>query len=161
MASPERPKVLAVDWDGTLAEYGTEKLLPGAAKALTELIEKGWRVLVFTSRQDRLPLMRALAQADVLLTSVQIETRKPDARVYLDDRALEFNGSWDEVASKVEHFRPWHIPPERVEETMAPDAYATARYVKKADGTWAIEDAKYGDGTPIEAGGRGNQKEMP
>lgn len=109
---------LAVDLDGTLVEdihknrpeYPIDYLrdfgrpLPGAAEAMRELMDLGWRVTIFTARfsdldpADSAELQRNLEQylgsVDMPFTDIWTEKGKPKATVIVDDRAVAFDGNW-------------------------------------------------------------------
>lgn len=42
-----------------------------------------------------------------IVEKITIPKRKPIAKVYIDDRAWEFRGTWPDV-TEIAHFRPWH-----------------------------------------------------
>jgi predicted HAD superfamily phosphohydrolase YqeG len=102
----ERPKIACIDFDATISEYGTVNLLPESIKSINELIDSGWKVIIFTSRKSKRKIKKTLQDNNIC---AKIYTRKPDARVYIDDRAIEFNGSWSGIVNKVKNFKPWYI----------------------------------------------------
>lgn len=114
--------VLAIDFDGVMAEYHGWKgegivgnPMPGVHSFLQVLQEKGWELVIHTTRSLRVVadwlevqgleeffLMDALSEE----SPYRIAGRKPHATVYLDDRALQFTGDFDLALTKLEGFKP-------------------------------------------------------
>ena len=119
MERPEikvRPKIICVDWDSTCVRYGTDEVLPGAMMSLFKLIQLGWSIVIHTSRKDARPIWDILKSHGFDVGGLQekglltVSMMKPDARIYLDDRAMQFHGEWsDDVMERIESFMPWHI----------------------------------------------------
>lgn len=93
-------KTVAVDWDGVLVGGGQE-WLPGAVDGLHALARRH-KVIVHTCRanwpEGRQSVLSRLAEAG--FSSLDVYP-KPEAAVYLDDRALRFTGSWDGVVKQI------------------------------------------------------------
>lgn len=106
-----RTLTIAVDLDGTLAEYngwcGREhigKPLPGAVAAMQAMVDQGHRVMIFTCRcsnelsEEFTSNMDAQASAEIIYAwlsehgfppvHVWTGAGKPMADLYIDDRAL-------------------------------------------------------------------------
>lgn len=101
---------VAVDLDGVLNVYagwtGDERDYapprPGAREFMAALMER-WRVEVFTTR-DVPATTRWLREHDIPFSVVS--SIKPKALVYLDDRAMLFEGSFDGLVERIAAFRP-------------------------------------------------------
>ena len=111
-----RPKTIAIDLDGTL--YKQEKwdratigkLMPGAMRALQDLKEDGWDIVIHTARlPEDFPIIEKLLQEDgVPYDRLWEGVGKPLADVYLDDKAITFRGSWDGMLARVNAWQPWY-----------------------------------------------------
>lgn len=117
VAADHQPWV-AVDLDGTVLSYESGMAadgaygepIEGAREALGELQSLGWRVSIYTARigdgTDEDALRRAEDIAEVLrgydipFDDVWVG-RKPRADVFIDDRAVTFDGSWASVLEEV------------------------------------------------------------
>jgi len=102
---------IAIDWDDTLVgckKYGTPgEWLPGAQNALRALLRSGRDVIVHSCRANFAAGEREIfnklydggfgndLQKGRL--SVWCDEGKPLAMVYLDDRALRFEGDWTDL----------------------------------------------------------------
>jgi hypothetical protein len=117
-AADERSPWIAVDLDGTVLTYdpgmGSDGLygepIEGAREALSELQALGWRITIYTARIGEVPTAEAeQIAADIveILTAYEIPFddvwvgRKPKADVFIDDKAVAFEGSWTDVLEQV------------------------------------------------------------
>ena len=122
-----RPKVICVDFDGCIAHYQHGyagrgqfgKPVRGVHKALTRLRECGWKIIIHTSRDERHEILAYCADHGIPVDAVNeniwdftgrsMNAGKPCADVYLDDRAVCFQGQWDQALfNQVVEFQPWH-----------------------------------------------------
>lgn len=91
---------IAVDFDGVIHGYTKgwqggaiyDDPVPGASEALRQL-SKTHELVVFTARHDLDAVRRWLVAHNLQQYFHDITNRKPQAAVYLDDRALRFT-SW-------------------------------------------------------------------
>lgn len=97
---------IGVDLDNCLAidiwpEPGIGPIMPGAKETLDKIQAQGYKLVLFTSRpyadynniekwceDNQLPIRR-------------IFCGKPFLRWMIDDRNIEFKGSWDEIVNKI------------------------------------------------------------
>lgn len=106
-ASLER-RTLCVDIDRTIyvgdrpLDYENGSAVPGAVAALRKLRDDGWTIVLYTARHFNHweVTRRWLDHAGVCYD--QIVFGKPPATYYIDDRAIPFRGSWDEVLSEID-----------------------------------------------------------
>ena len=114
---PKRPKIVAVDFDGTICQSHADGTmgdpLPGVVGKLHLLKEAGWKIVIWTVRADSSELREHLDQHDVPYDYINQHPWQPKdsshkiiADVYIDDRALQFDGvpsTFDEITST----KPW------------------------------------------------------
>lgn len=105
-------RIIAVDLDATIAEYhgwrGEEVIgdpLPGARESLEALSDQGYIIIVYTARKDRARVARYLESHRIPFDYIE---SKMYADVYVDDRALRFEGDWDSTVRGVRTARPWY-----------------------------------------------------
>lgn len=115
----ERPRVLALDVDGTLLEYtGSSDFgdpVPGMVRELKKLRDLGWKIALWTVRNPDDSLRNHLASFDVPYDFLNEnpfgppnQSRKMYADVYLDDKAMRFTGDAAGLADRVTAFKAWH-----------------------------------------------------
>lgn len=112
---PEQ-KTICVDFDGVIADYsngfqGTDvfgELIPGAKRTLDILKADGWKIIIFTCREDSIALRNYLFEHQIPYDLINVDKGqipngnpgKPNADVYLDDKAVRFT-SWQEAAVQI------------------------------------------------------------
>lgn len=117
--SPVAEQVVCVDFDATLFPWGPlmnkdAQPLPGAAEAVNAFADNGWRVVIFTSRMS--PSWLTFAHEDEYTQRAyvaymlnkysipfhEITAEKVPAQAYIDDKAIEFNGTnWPQIQERV------------------------------------------------------------
>lgn len=105
-------KTVAIDLDGVLHQYqgwqGVEHFdppYPGAENFLKRLRAEGYSPVVFSTRPP--DLVKAWLQAHKLWGLVDgVTSTKPPAVAYVDDRAIRFNGDYDQVLEDLA-LSPW------------------------------------------------------
>jgi len=111
----ERPKIVAVDLDGTILEFNEwkghnhfGKPLKGAKEALQKLKEMGFVIIIWTTRKNREDIAKYLTEHDIPFDYINENPLQPPdcdikiyADYYVDDRAIEFRGDWKEVLRKI------------------------------------------------------------
>lgn len=109
-------KVIAVDFDGVIARYDHWEgfgvfgdIIPGTIEALEHLQANGWQIIVYTARKE-LELIREYLIEEAV-PFCYVTNQKPPAHVYVDDRAIQFRGNWDEILPQLEDFEPWYRRP--------------------------------------------------
>jgi hypothetical protein len=102
--------IVCVDFNGVLDSYtgwrGPDHFdppRPGAREFLASLRQRGFDVVVFTTRypDDVWRWLREY-QLDALVT--EVTDRKPAAHVFIDDRAVCFRGDFEETLRQVDAF---------------------------------------------------------
>lgn len=108
-------KTVAVDFDGVLHPYtegwiglvpADEPPMPGAVEFLTGLRERGYRMVVFSTRCNHVDGLQGtqewLQKWGLAEFFEEVTCDKPAAVAYVDDRAVRFSGDWDSVLLDVE-----------------------------------------------------------
>lgn len=107
----------AVDMDNTILSRPDDRNydtfgdpLPGAVDALKKLKDMGWRISIYTARMDGLEddeaehlanrIEKVMDQAGIPYDDVWVG-RKPRADIFIDDKAIEFDGSWEDTVADV------------------------------------------------------------
>lgn len=117
----ERKKVLAIDMDGTLLQYDGWKgdahygdPIPGMREVLQQVREAGWYVVIWTTRGGDGAIRRHLSKHDIPFDYINKNPHGPPgsspkifADVYLDDRAIRFDGETSGLAAKILDAVPW------------------------------------------------------
>lgn len=138
-------KTACIDFDGVIADYrggwrGENvfgDLLPGARDGILSLKDNGYKIIINTARRDTQALRDYLDDNGIPFDDVNNvcdpETgrcRKPHADVYIDDRAIRFDGDWAEAVTEVLGFVPWQKRPGYgIDERGREDAYEQVRQI--------------------------------
>src|SRR3954471_6188707 len=112
----DRP-IVFVDLNGALERYpdGSHKThgdppRPGAEECLRQLNERGYRVVVFTTRWAD-DARAWLAEHGLDRWVSEVTDKKPAAHVFVDDRAVCFRGDYEETLEEIFRFRAhWEDP---------------------------------------------------
>lgn len=118
-AQENRLPILGLDVDGTLLEHTHPpdfgNPIPGMIEELEKLRKAGWIISIWTCRGDVEKLRAHLDMHNIPYDYINESPLKyPDdsvkiqADVYLDDKAMHFDGSTENLADKILHFKPWH-----------------------------------------------------
>ncbi len=88
--------------------------VPGSLEFIRKALDDGFQVYIFSTRnrddRGKRAIHRWLIEQgleDSYLNRLSFPEDKPIAKVYIDDRAWEFNGEFPELA-EIDQFRPWH-----------------------------------------------------
>lgn len=115
MVVSETPPTVAVDFDYTIAD-DDGNLLPGAVEALNYLHKTGWRVVIWTAREDLDFVREFLDEYGIPFDYVNENpdgdtgSRKIFFHATVDDRAVAFDGDWARALAELERRRSiWHI----------------------------------------------------
>jgi hypothetical protein len=103
--------IVCVDLNGVLDAYTGWKDAehwdpprPGAAAFLRGLTERGFDVVIFTTRHHT-QVRRWLREHGLMPYVSAVTRRKPPAHVFVDDRAVCFRGNFDQTLEDVAAFK--------------------------------------------------------
>ena len=110
-------KTLCLDFDGVIRHPKTNLFVPGAIEFVIKCINSSFKIYICSARKDygwmiewtHEELYQKLGpqHAQKIMTHLNWYDKKPQADVYLDDRALNFDGTWPEIMSNLLQFKPW------------------------------------------------------
>ena len=111
--------VVVFDFDGVIHSYKSgwkgatvipDPPVPGIDKAIRDIRGAGYYVIVVSSRcatkEGMKSVKRWLNDNHIIVDLVMAE--KPPAIVYIDDRAICFNGNPSTLLSTIKSFKPWY-----------------------------------------------------
>ncbi|MFQ5743802.1 MAG: hypothetical protein ACE5HV_09470 [Acidobacteriota bacterium] len=114
-----RPSTLVVDFDGTIAEWSPRGFpdigepVEDARYFLELLKSEGWKIIIYSCRNGLVheaQMARWLQQHRIPYDEINHNpdypwaAGKPVGDIYLDDRGLQFGGSWQEAYRQVQEF---------------------------------------------------------
>jgi beta-phosphoglucomutase-like phosphatase (HAD superfamily) len=112
-------RTVVFDFDGVIHSYTSgwkgpniipDPPVPGIKEAIAEIRAAGYEVVVVSTRCAFINGLRAiekyLNKYGIEVDDIQKE--KPPAIVYIDDRAICFDGNPAELLGKIQNFRPWN-----------------------------------------------------
>ena len=112
-------QTVVFDFDGVIHSYisgwkGIEVIpdppVPGIKEVIDKLRAAGYEVVVVSSRANLSMGWEAikayLKEHDIVVDNVT--HIKPPALVYIDDRAICFDGHAETLLDKIENFKPWN-----------------------------------------------------
>ena len=113
------------DFDGVIHSYtsgwkGVDNIpdppVPGIRDAIAKIRAAGYRVVVVSTRCSELDglvaIRRFMDENNILVDD--ISAHKPAALVYIDDRALCFDGHPEMLLDQIQEFKPWYQKEEKV-----------------------------------------------
>lgn len=109
------------DFDGVIHSYSSgwqgisianDPPVDGIAEALKQIHQAGYKIVVVSSRcntsEGRSCVNDYLLRYNMLQYVELICAEKPPAVVYVDDRAICFDGNPGLLLSKIKSFKPWY-----------------------------------------------------
>ena len=112
-------QTVVFDFDGVIHSYDSgwqgvavtpDPPVPGIRESIQSIREAGYEAVVVSTRcadpQGLLAVLNYLKQHDIEVDRVLKE--KPPAIVYIDDRAICFDGHPETLLSKIRNFKPWN-----------------------------------------------------
>jgi hypothetical protein len=117
-------KTVVFDFDGVIHSYTSGWLgettipdppVPGIQKALKEIHDAGYEVVVVSTRcKTALGRMAIENWIDMYGMTQEVDKvckEKPPAIAYIDDRAICFDGHPENLLKKIKNFQPWYKKP--------------------------------------------------
>lgn len=103
-------KTIAIDLDGVLDEYygkydknSIPKIKEGAKDFVIEL-SKDYKLVLFTTRNSK-TAKKWLVDNNIDKYFIEITNKKPLASIYLDDRAINFDGDYNKTLDEIKNFK--------------------------------------------------------
>jgi ribonucleotide monophosphatase NagD (HAD superfamily) len=121
----KKSQTLAIDFDGVIHGYskgwnGGEIYDPpveGVAEALQRFKEEGYKIYIYSTRSNKTfrktdepeqkPLMEAYLKEHNIPFDKIWNFGKPMAHIFIDDRALKFEGDWKQTTDDVLEYKTW------------------------------------------------------
>jgi len=123
MADELKGKIIAVDFDSTIAHYkkfkghdNFGKLITGADWALGKFKEFGATIIIHSCRSNTEGMKKYLEENKIPYDYInfsprngefQLNGKKVAADIYIDDKGVCFRGQWSDTFRVVMNFRPW------------------------------------------------------
>ena len=114
-------KTVVFDFDGVIHSYTSgwqgavfipDPPVPGIREALKAIHEDGYEIVIVSTRCSYASGIEAvnkwLSEYDLLQYIDKVCMDKPPAIVYIDDRAICFDGRPDRLLEKIKTFKPWN-----------------------------------------------------
>ena len=120
MTNNQDINIIAVDFDAVINPYkvgfmGWDKIpeepISGCKEVLTQLRNHGWKIIIHSVRAKHLKgyeaLNRYLRKYRIPFDEIWRSPGKPRAEIYLDDRALKFEGNWYDTYNQIKNFETY------------------------------------------------------
>lgn len=114
-------KTVVFDFDGVIHSYTsgwqgetkiTDPPVPGIDRALQDMRDAGYEVVIVSTRCSsalgRMAIENWLDMYGLTHLVDRVCKEKPPAIVYVDDRAICFDGHPETLVEKVRNFNPWY-----------------------------------------------------
>jgi hypothetical protein len=112
----------AFDLDGTVLSYKPGMAssnqfgwpYPGVVSEMRKLWKDGWKIIIWTCRGRSQELVDHLVRCNIPFDEINVNTSGPHdspkiyADVYVDDKAITFDGKTEGLAERIKNHRPWH-----------------------------------------------------
>ncbi len=108
-----KKKTLLIDLDGVLNDYDghyNHDFIPplrGGAREFVSSIAKNYDIKLFTCR-NKLLAAKWLRENGLEVYITDITDVKEPCWLYIDDRCINFNGNFGELAASIDEFEPWY-----------------------------------------------------
>lgn len=131
----KKSKTICIDFDGVLSDYSKGyqgldvfgDMLPNADIGTKVLKEKGWKIIIYTTRPATDALKKWLDDNKITYDYINENPDQPEdskdgckliADIYLDDRGMRFT-KWNEwLMREIAEFEPYNQPVEDTKKKM-------------------------------------------
>lgn len=112
-------QTVVFDFDGVIHSYKSgwqgptiipDEPVEGIKEAIAEIRAAGYEVVVVSTRCESLEGQNAISEY-LKKHGIEVDRimkEKPPAIVYIDDRAICFDGKADSLLEKIQRFQPWY-----------------------------------------------------
>lgn len=112
-------KTVVFDFDGVIHSYSSgwqgltnipDPPVPGIKEAINEIRESGYEVVIVSTRTADIDGYMAVREwlEEHGIEVDRVCSEKPPAIVYIDDRAICFDGRPEGLLDKIQEFKPWN-----------------------------------------------------
>ncbi len=104
---------ILIDLDGVLNEYRGNfqsdyiPQISDGAKEFLEKLSKSFNIIIFTTRNKKL-VSKWLIKYDINKFVCGVTNIKEPAFLYIDDRAVRFNGNYNDLYGEISNFKVWY-----------------------------------------------------
>ena len=113
-------RTICFDFDGVIHSYVSgwhgdtvikDPVVEGIAQAIKDIRDAGYQVIIQSTRCKTLNGVHAIRKylKDNNIEVDGISSTTPPAIVYIDDRAIRFDGNAASLLEKVNSFKPWNV----------------------------------------------------
>lgn len=105
---------ICIDFDGVLNNYDhydeNDLSTPKhGAKEFLEKLSREFTIIILSARKYP-KIVRWLEQHDMIQYVADVTSVKPPARVYLDDRGIQFKGDYEKALKDIKNFKTyWEV----------------------------------------------------
>jgi len=115
--------IVGIDFDGTISHYDGFKgkgnfgdPIPGSRIFINKLISAGHIIVIYTTRLEVDQIRKYLLKHDINFHHINfspdnierdLHPAKQCCSIYIDDRAINFGGDWEDTFEKILNFKPW------------------------------------------------------
>ena len=112
---------IAFDFDGVINSYTSgyqgitnipDPPVEGIIELMEALYEKGWTIYIFSSRaltkEGEEAIWNYMSKYLDISIIEDVTPEKIIADIYVDDRAVQFNGDVDDLENQINNFEPWY-----------------------------------------------------
>ncbi len=148
-----RQKTIAFDLDGTITGYESGQYpeigapLEGIKELIDELKEQDIRIVIWTCR-DASEIESTLDRYGIQYDEINQnsegthQSNKISADIYVDDRAINFDGDVEKLRKSIEDFKPWYEVADSSEEDTE-ESVDESEGNKKLIKHWATKGGKF------------------